>query len=266
MSRGNLTFRLLGPLEVVAGDRTVEIPSYRQRAVLAAMLLDVDGVVPVERLTEAVWEDDPPPTAHKQIQICVSRLRHLFGSLGHGTLIRTRPAGYQFQIDGDAVDYVRFIRLRERARVASYLGDTSAAATALRQALATWRGAALAGLHGLFLQSRATWLDELRWSTYEEYSEMRLRGGRRAELVGELTRALADQPTREKLTGYLMLALYWSGRRADALEAYLAVREVLVARLGVEPGRGLRDLHAAVLADDPDLAERFLEDYAPMPA
>ncbi|MFC6080474.1 AfsR/SARP family transcriptional regulator [Sphaerisporangium aureirubrum] len=256
----DLGFRLLGPLEIEAEGDTVELPSYRQRAVLAAMLLDANSVVAVDRLVEAVWEDDPPPTAHKQIQMCVSQLRRLFESLGHDTLIHTRPGGYQLSLDDESVDFHRFERLRDRARGAAHDERTGEAARVFQQALQAWRGSALAGFHSRFLQSRGTWLDELRWSTYEEYVELRLRTGHASELVGELTVAVADQPTRERLSAYLILALYQSGRRADALETYLATREVLVSLLGIEPGHGLRRLHAAVLADDERRAAALLRE------
>lgn len=247
---GNLRFRVLGPVETLVGGEEVEFQSPRQRAVLAVLLLHANNVVTVDQLIESIW-DEAPSTARKQVQACISMLRRAFARLGHNALIETRATGYSLKVAKQSLDFETFKTLRDCAHTARIHRRHDEATSAYLQALQAWQGPALSGLTSRYIQARATWLNEQRWCTYEEYVELQLVMGRHRDLIGELEMALADNPTRERLCGYLMLALYRSGRRADALEAYQASRRILVDTLGIEPAPILRRLHAAVLADEP---------------
>lgn len=229
------------------------VPVPRQQAVLATLLLHAPNVVGVDYLIAAIW-DDAPPTARKQVQACISMLRRVFARLGHNALIETRATGYSLKIADRSLDFETFKSLRDSAHTARRRKRHDDAASAYLQALQVWQGPALYGLTSRYMQARATWLNEQRWCAYEEYLELQLATGRHRELIGELELALVDHPTREKLCGYLMLALYQSGRRADALETYQTSRRILVDTLGIEPAPDLQRLHAAILADEPGVA------------
>jgi DNA-binding SARP family transcriptional activator len=254
-----MQFRLLGPLEVVDdGDRSLALGGRKQRAVLAVLLLHANDVVATERLVDAVWGDAPPATVAKSIQVYVSRMRK---ELGDGRLV-TRSPGYALHVEPSELDLACFQALVAQAADA----DPAPAAARLREALALWRGPALADLaYEPFAQAHAAQLEELRFSALEQRIDADLALGDHAQLVGELEALAAQHPLRERLRGQLMLALYRSGRQADALAAYQAARTTLVEELGIEPGRALRDLHQAILGQDEelDLAARL---EAPVPA
>ncbi|MFJ9691361.1 BTAD domain-containing putative transcriptional regulator [Kitasatospora sp. NPDC101183] len=253
LTAGRLRFRVLGPVGVLVGEEEVEFQSPRQQAVLAALLLHAPNVVSVDYLIEAIW-DDAPSTARKQVQACVSMLRRAFARLGHNALIETRAAGYSLKIADRSLDFETFKALRDSAHSAQKRKRHDDAAAAYLEAFQVWQGPALYGLTSRYMQARATWLNEQRWCAYEEYLELQLATGRHREIIGELEMALVDHPTREKLRGYLMLALYQSGRRADALETYQTSRRILVDMLGIEPAPDLQRLHAAILAAEPGVA------------
>ncbi|MGK5529740.1 AfsR/SARP family transcriptional regulator [Streptomyces sp. URMC 129] len=249
----HLRFRVLGPVGALVGGEEVEFQSPRQRAVLAALLLHAPNVVSVDYLIESIW-DDAPSTARKQVQACISILRRTFAGLGHNALIETRATGYSLKIEDRSLDFEIFKSLRDSAHTARMHERHDEAVSAYLQALQVWQGPALYGLTSRYMQARATWLNEERWCAYEEYIELQLVAGHHREVIGELEMALFDNPTRERLCGYLMLALYRSGRRADALEAYTSSRRILVDTLGIEPAPDLQRLQAAILADDPGVA------------
>lgn len=248
-----IQFWILGPLEVTAGDERIRLRSSRQQVILAVLLLEAGKVVGVDRLIEAVWDDSPPPTARKQVQICVSALRRLLRSFGGRDLITTHPAGYLLCISDNRLDCRWFERLRAASRAALRKGQLAAAAASLRAALEMWHGSALDSIASRHVQSRAARLDECRWSVLDECIELELRLGRHREVIGELVAAVAAQPLRERLRGQLMVALYRSGRQAEALEVYRAARRQLADELGLEPCAELRRLHDAILAGHPDL-------------
>ena len=208
----------------------------KQRALLAFLLLNANEVVSSDRLIDALWEEEPPATARKALQLYVSRLRKLLGR----ECLQTEAAGYVLRVGADELDLERFVRLREQGQ--------------LREALSLWRGPALCDFASQrFAQGEIARLNEARLVCVEEQNERELASGRHADLVGELE-ALVDQyPLRERLRAQLMLSLYRSGRQAEALEAYRAARRALVEGLGIEPGRTLRDLHQAILSQDPEL-------------
>ena len=240
-----MEFRLLGPLEVVEHGRVLELGSARQRALLAVLLLHANEVVSVDRLIDELWGRSPPATAGKILQVYVSRLRK---ELGDGRLL-TRSPGYLLRADRTELDFARFEQLIANADMA----DPLAAASELRRALALSRGPPLADLeYEPFAQAEIVRLEELRWTALELRIDADLAAGRHADVIGELEALIAAHPLRERPRGQLMLALYRSGRQAEALEAYRRARRVLSgASSGLEPGEELRRLEQAILHQDP---------------
>src|SRR5918994_5128882 len=250
-----MDFRLLGPLEVAEHDRLLALGGIKQRSLLAILLLHANELVSSDRLIDELWGDASPRTAGKALQVHVSRLRK---QLGAGRLA-THPPGYVLRVDPSELDLARFERLLEEARQA----DARRAAQKLREALALWRGPALADLaYEPFAQVEIARLDELRLAVLEQRIDADLALGRHAELVGELEALIARQPLREGLRGQLMLALYRSARQAEALDAYRAARRELSDELGLEPSEQLKRLEQAILRQDPALD---LPDRAPRP-
>jgi len=231
-----MEFRLLGPLEVSADGELVELGGAKPRALLAMLLLDANRVVSTDRLIDGLWEDDPPETAPKAIQVHVSAIRKLLGK----ERVVTREPGYLLRVDDSELDLVRFRRLREQGR--------------LDEALALWRGPPLADFRDhRFAQSDVARLEDERLACLEERIERDLAAGRHAELTGELEELVQEHPLRERLRELSMLALYRAGRQAEALAVYQQARRVLVDELGIEPGKPLRDLYQAILNQDPAL-------------
>jgi DNA-binding SARP family transcriptional activator len=242
--------RLLGPLELADGGRLIAYGGARQRAVLALLVLHANQVVPSERVLLELWGEDAPPGAANALQAAVSRLRR---ALPEGRLV-TRPPGYLFRAFADEVDLGRFERLLAHGRQALADGAAAEAAETLGLALELWRGPALADFrYEPFAQAEIARLDELRLVCLEERIEADLALGAGGALVGELQRLVGEHPLRERLRGQLMLALYRSGRQAEALEAYREVRELLLEELGLEPAPALGELETAILRHDPAL-------------
>jgi DNA-binding SARP family transcriptional activator/tetratricopeptide (TPR) repeat protein len=238
-----MEFRILGRLEVSEPGRAIEIAGSKQRALLAILLVNANRVVSTDRLIDGLWEDEPPETAAKALQVHVSQLRKV---LGPGRLV-TRSPGYLIQVGEGELDLARFEGLVESARGAAGV----AASAALREALRLWRGPPLADFaYERFAQGEIARLEELRLDALESRLDAELGLGWHAALVGELEALVGEHPLRERLRGQLMLALYRSGRQAEALEAYQAARGVLVEELGIEPGRSLRELEKAILQQD----------------
>jgi DNA-binding SARP family transcriptional activator len=234
-------FRILGPLEIVddAGN-PVPLGPPQQRALLAALLLKANEVVPTERLIDELWGEQPPKTATASLQNAVSALRKVLGP----EILQTRPPGYVLSVDPEQIDLGRFERLVGAARDRG----PEERATTLREALALWRGDPLVDFaFEAFAQGEIRRLEELRLTALEDRIDADLEAGRVSELVGELEALVARHPVRERLRGQLMLALYRVGRQADALNAYQSARRELVQELGIEPGPALQQLHAAIL-------------------
>jgi DNA-binding SARP family transcriptional activator len=236
-------FRLLGPLEVDGPGGPVALGGQKQRAVLAFLLLNAGRVVSTDSLVNALWGESPPRTAGTSLQNFVSGLRK---ALGPETLV-TRAPGYVLRADPDLIDLERFQRLRQDA-----LGQApERRAEILRGALELWRGEALADFrYEPWAATEAARLDELRLATVEERIDAELELGRHSDLAGELEALVAHHPLRERLCGQLMLALYRSGRQAEALEVYQATRRALVDELGIEPGPALQQLNGAILRQE----------------
>ena len=245
-----MDFRILGPLEAVVDGRTLELGGARQRALFAILLLRRNEVVPSDRLLEDLYGSVQPATAHKSLQAHVSRLRKLLDP----DRLRTRGSGYMLEARADEVDADRFVSLLDEGRGLLMAGDPKGAEGPLEQALALWRGSPLYDVaYEEFAQSEIARLEELRIACLEELCEARLALGRHAGLVSELERLVAAHPHRERLRGNLMLALYRSGRQADALTAFRDARRVLLDELGLEPSRALQELEQAILRQEPGL-------------
>lgn len=235
-----MEFRVLGPLEVVDGDRQVPLGGSRQRALLALLLTRANEVVSADRLIDQLWSGRPPRTAVNTLQYYVSQLRKALGT----ERIVTRPPGYLIRVEAGELDLERFERLVEHGG-----GER------LREALSLWRGPALADVaYEPFAQAEIRRLEELRLVALERRLESDLELGRHAEVVGELEGLVVEHPLREQPRALLMRALYRSSRQADALAAYQDARRTLVGELGLEPGPVLQELERAILRQDPALA------------
>jgi len=230
-------FNLLGPLTVTTDGAPVALGGRKQRALLAALLLEPNRVVSADRLIDAVWGETPPDTARNTVQVYISQLRKL---LPDG-MLETAPPGYRLVVDPATIDLFEFERLGEQGRSALAAGDAAGAAEMLQAALALWRGAPLQDLgdeHSAATEIAR--LDEIRLAVLEDRVDAELALGRHARLVPELEQLAAEQPLRERLRGQLMLALYRAGRQAEALAVYQRARKTLVEELGIEPGEALR--------------------------
>jgi DNA-binding SARP family transcriptional activator len=233
-------FRILGPLEVVDERGPVRLRAAKQRALLAILLLHRNEVVSADRLIDELWGDRPPKTARKTLQMHVSHLRRV---LPPGVL-RTESPGYVLTVEPGELDLDRFEALVNQARSAA----PATAARLLREALALSRGPPLSDLeYEPFARGEVARLEEVRLAALEDRIDADHALGHHAELVGELESLAGAYPLRERIRGQLMLALYRSGRQAEALEAYRQARVALVEELGIEPGPELRALEQAIL-------------------
>lgn len=247
-----MDYRILGPLEAFDGERRLSLGGARQRAVLALMLLHENEVVTRDVIVDALWGEEPPATAAKVLQNCVSALRKELP--GSAEALLTRGAGYELRVGPDELDRDRFERLLAEGRAALASGDHADAAELIRSAIHLWRGAPLSDFtYERFAQEEIARLEELHIGAVEDRIEADLALGRHVELVPELEALVAKHPLRERLRWQLMLCLYRSGRQAESLETYRAARRTLLAELGIEPGRALRELERAILEHDPAL-------------
>ena len=253
-----MELHILGPLEIVDGDLPVELEGDKQRSLLAMLALRANEPVTTDTLIDQLWEERPPSTATKAVQVHVSRLRKVLaaqGRSGSDWLVVTRGNGYELRIDPDSIDSHRFERLIGAARADLEARRPEAAVATLERALFLWRGPPLVDFSYLnFAQTEITRLNDLHLAALEELIEAKLALGRHAEVVEELNSLVAEHPYRERLRAELMLALYRCDRQADALQAYQDARRVLTEELGIEPGNRLRELEAAILRQDAALA------------
>jgi predicted ATPase/DNA-binding SARP family transcriptional activator len=232
--------QVLGPVEASVGGRAIPLAGGKPRALLAMLALNAGSTVSTSRLIDGLWGQAPPVSANKLVQVYVSQLRKALGASGDGAEIVTRRHGYELRVGPDAVDAARFERL--------------VAAGAAREALALWRGPPLDDVADEpFAGAEIRRLEELRLAALELAIERELDGGRHRDVIPELEALVSAEPLRERLHAQLMLALYRSGRQADALEVYRHAREVLVEQLGIEPGTELQELNQAILVHDPGL-------------
>jgi DNA-binding SARP family transcriptional activator len=252
-------FRILGPLDVRLDGQPVGLGGPKQRATLAILLLNANRVVSIDRLADSLYAGSPPVTAVTQVQRQISELRK---ALGSRSVIETRAPGYVVNVAPEELDLTRFERLTEDADRARERGDIRVAGDLSREALELWRSEPLADLVGEpFAVAAVRRLEELRLAALEQRVDSDLALGRHGQLIPELEQLVLEYPLRERLRAQLMLAFYRSGRQADALDAYRAMRASLVEGLGIEPTPALRELERAILAQDrsleltPDRAE-----------
>jgi DNA-binding SARP family transcriptional activator len=241
-----IAFRVLGPVEADLDGRPLRLGGARQCALLALLVVRANQIVPIGRLVDEIWGDDPPASAQNILQGYVSDLRKV---LGRGT-IETRGSGYALVADERLVDLSRFEALVARAG----LEDPETAAGLLADALALWRGPALADVSGeSFAGPVIARLEELRLLASERRIAAELECGRHRDVVGELEQLVAEHPLRESLCGHLMLALYRSGRQAEALEVCRTVQRALAEQIGIDLGPALQQLQGAILRQEASL-------------
>ena len=238
-----MRYRILGPLSVSVDGQHDGVTAARDRTVLAMLLLYPHRVLGPGELIDAVWGVDPPSTARGQLQTCVSRLRRLLPS----GAIRTSPGGYRIDLGPDELDAQIFDRLVADARAADRPTD---ARRAYREAIDLWRGPALAEIDSEAVRRAAAVLDERSVVVTEDWVDVEITAGYAREMVGVLVGLVERYPLRERLRGQLMTALHRAGRPGDALAEFRRARQVLADELGIEPGRELQELHAAMLAGE----------------
>ena len=254
-----MEFRLLGPLEVIDGTEPLPLASGKQRALLAVLLLSANHTVARDRIVDELWGDDVPESAQKMVQIHVSQLRKTLPE----PRIHTRAPGYLLEVGEDELDLARFERLVAEGRRELAQGDAAKAAELLRNALGLWRGPALAEFSEQFARHESARLEELRLAALEWRIEAELALGQHGDVIGELETLIARHPLRERLRSQHMLALYRSGRQADALASYQAYRRALDVELGMEPSSALKELERRMLRQDPGLEVAVLPPARP---
>lgn len=248
-------YRVLGPLTVAGSDRTVRLGSPRQQALLTALLLEANHVVPLERLVDVIWNEAPPASATSQVRICVSGLRRLFADHGITGRITTHPAGYLIEVAPGELDLAAFEEFSVLGRAAADADSTVEAVQLFRSALGLWLGPIGAGLDSKILDAVSAKFQEARHTVLEDCFDLELKLGRERQIVGELAAQVREQPFRERLAAQLMLALFRSGRKVEALEFFRNLRKRLDEELGIEPSAVLRDLEYAILACDSEPVE-----------
>jgi DNA-binding SARP family transcriptional activator/tetratricopeptide (TPR) repeat protein len=244
-----MEFRVLGEVEAWVGDRRVDVGHARQRCVLAVLLVNANRIVTVDQLLARVWAEDLPHRARPVLRNYLSRLRTLLSP--GGVAIERRPGGYALLVDPDDVDVHRFHRLVGEARTAA---DEDALGL-FEEALGLWRGEPFGSLDCRWLDNVRAGLERERTAAQLDYVDVALRRGQHTRLLPALSTVAGENPLDERVAGQLMLALYRSGRQADALEHYQRTRRRLAEELGTDPSPPLRQLYHRILAADPDLAE-----------
>ncbi|GAA3444534.1 AfsR/SARP family transcriptional regulator [Planomonospora venezuelensis] len=237
-------FRVLGPVKVIRDGAELPMSANRELVILACLLLNANRVMSVERLIEAVWAGSAPPSAWRQVAICVSRLRR---TLGAG-IIKTSSPGYLLRAAPDSIDWLRFTSMVDRSRTLADPGSAEAAVLLLREALALWRGRPFEDIRGL--RYDVARMEESRLEALETCLELEIELGRHHQVIPELVALVAESPFRERVRAQLMLAQYRAGQRAEALRTYQETRRYLREQIGLEPGPALRRLHEQILRDE----------------
>jgi DNA-binding SARP family transcriptional activator len=247
--------RLLGPVEVAAAGRPLVVRGARQRGLLGLLLLlHANRVIAADRLADLLWAAAPSSKAARhRLQVQVSELRRVLADAGEAGRLVYRPPGYVLRVAPGELDLEAFQQLADQGRQLLAAGEAARASELLTEALELWRGRALEDVDLAGVRREAARLESRRLTVVEDRIEADLRCGRQAELLAELEEMVAAEPLRERLHAHLMLALYRSGRQADALATYRGLRERLVRELGIEPSPSLRELERRILAADPEL-------------
>jgi DNA-binding SARP family transcriptional activator/pimeloyl-ACP methyl ester carboxylesterase len=247
-------FRILGPLEVTVAGQSLATGGARTRAVLALLLVNANQVVSADALADQLWPNLAADRAVANLQVRLSELRRALRALGEAGRLETRPPGYVLHVGPDELDVLRFEALVAAGRDALAAGDPDGALRLLDRSLALWRGAALADVNDTqAVSAEQTRLDEERLGALESRIDALLDCGRHQQTIAELEMLTTSNPLRERLWYQRLLALYRSGRQAEALRAYRELRSILVDQLGIEPATELRELEARILRHDPTL-------------
>jgi DNA-binding SARP family transcriptional activator len=244
----SIELRILGPLEVSVDGRQIELSGRNERALIAYLAVNANRPVSTDAIIDALWGEAPPPTAREMVRTYVARTRKRLGDV-----VQRRSGGYVLEVPLSSIDARSFERLVEEGLRQRRDGDYAASASTLHSALALWRGQPVQELQFPGGGEEGARLEELRLAAVESRAQAELSLGHAAELVPELEALVREYPYRERLRADLMLALYRSGRQTDALEQYLDARRLLVEEVGIEPGRELQELQAAILRQDPGL-------------
>jgi DNA-binding SARP family transcriptional activator/class 3 adenylate cyclase len=249
-----LDIRMLGPLELRCRGVDVPIRAARVRRLLGLLLLHRGKVVSVDRLVDEIWDNDPPDSALAALRVHVSRLRKILAAAGLGSILVTRPTGYLLDVGAGSVDADRFEQAIIDGRERLARGDHQGAVERFREGLAMWRGAPLSGVaSSTYVEAEAARLEEARITALEDCIGAELEVGNARGVLGELEALIVEHPLRERLWALRMLALYRTGRQADALECYQALRRQLDEELGLEPSAELARLHQDILQQAPSL-------------
>jgi DNA-binding SARP family transcriptional activator len=240
---------ILGPVRAWRGEAELDLGPPQQRGALAFLALNAGKPVSAPELISALWADQAPPGARGTVRTYVYKLRQ---NLGREAL-ESSSSGYTLAAGAARVDLDDFCQLADEARAMRARGARGAAAQRLGQALALWRGQALAGARGHYVDKQRGWLNELRLTVLEERFSLALDLGRHAEVIAELTKVVTAEPFRERMRELLMVALYRSGRQADALASYRDLRTILRREAGLDPAPALQQVHDQILQADPEL-------------
>ena len=250
----DIHFGVLGTLEVRIGNVPCQLGPFKQRVVLALLLCNANSIVPVDLLAEALWGDDLPRTAYKNLQVYISTLRRILFSGNGQARLAYRIRGYQIELSTSELDALLFGDLAHQGRMALRDGAVASAARTLEAALAMWRGDALMDLRGVpAIEAEAVRLENRRLSVYEDWFEAELAIGNHAHVLDVIEDLVRRHPMRERLRISQFVALNRCGRRAEALAEYDELRQLLARELGLRPSPALARLYQAILADDPSL-------------
>jgi DNA-binding SARP family transcriptional activator len=241
-----MDFCVLGPLEIWTAQGRLTLPGTRHQRVLATLLLTPGAVVPMARLIESTWDDEPPATATKQVQNCVSALRERLGDTEQRLIVTDGP-GYRLVVTDEQLDLLKFTKHVAEARRQAEQGALREGVREIRTALKLWRGPALDGIGEGMLAGRAARLDEQRLDAFESCVDWQLALGQHREVIDELVEVVAENPLRERPHVQLMLAFDRAGRQADALRVFQQLRANLAEELGIDPGADVRELHERIL-------------------
>ncbi|HEX6682772.1 MAG TPA: BTAD domain-containing putative transcriptional regulator [Candidatus Limnocylindrales bacterium] len=245
---------LLGPVSVVVDGETHSVPRSQTRGVLALLALSPRRALSRQAVVSALWGDAAPPTARAQVNNAMREIRRLFAGLGVVGAVESGQFGYRLTVDPALVDAVCFEQLVKQARTASAAGDEGQANRLLRAGLDLWTSEPLLDAAGAFVESTRTWLSDARLTAIEDLADLDLRHGRPELVAAELAPLVRAHPMRERLRSRLMLALYLSGRRSDALQIYREYRQALAEQEGLDPGASLAELERQILRGDPSLS------------